>query len=394
MLLTERMQVGWSRALFDLCHAAKDLYNRANYVVRQQFFKDGRRVLYGELDALLKRELAYRMLPAQTSQQTLRLLDKNWKSFDEAMKEWKVHPDRFLGMPRPPGYKDKDGESIATFTNQNAKVRDGHVRFPKKCGIPPIKTRIGEFHQVRVIPRGSSYVVEVVHEKEVRERARDPSRAIAMDIGVNNLVACVNNVGLAPFLISGGAAKSINQYYNKERARLQSAKDLRGCRRDSTRMRRLAAKRNDKVRDYFHKASKYAIDYCERNAIGTIVVGYNEKWKQGVNLGRRGNQNFVQLPHARLVQMIRYKAELAGIRVVEVEESHTSKCSALDGEPICHHDAYAGKRVKRGLFVSEGGVAINADVNGAYNIMRKAVPESLRGYGIEGLALVPRFVAI
>jgi putative transposase len=391
---TEQIHLKKTTELFNLCHLAKDLYNKANYFIRQDFFKTGRWIRYHRLNELLKLEREYQALPSQTSQQILILLDKNWKSFFKAIKDWAKHPEKYLGKPSLPKYKKKNGESIIVFTNQNAKIKDGFIRFPKICHLQLIKTRIcDKFHQIRIIPRGLSYVLEIVHEKEPINLELDKNRILGIDLGLRNLATCVNNIGVKPFVIRGGVVKSVNQFYNKRKAGLQSVKDLQRYKFETKRLCRLILKRNNKIKDYFHKASRKIIDYCIQHDLGTIIIGYNGGWKQQIELGRRTNQNFVTVPFLKLIQQLEYKAELVGIEVKTGAEDHTSKCSFLDEEPIEHHEKYAGKRVSRGLFRSRSGQIINADCNGGYNIMKKAVPNAFAD-GIEGVGLHPYSLAI
>ena len=195
-----------------------------------------------------------------------------------------------------------------------------------------------------------------------------------------------NQHGVAPFLVNGRPLKAINQYYNKRKAILQS--QLPPDQKTSRRIQQLTHKRNQCVNDVLHRSSRIIIDWCVEHQIGTLVIGKNDGWKQEIDLGKRNNQNFVQIPHARLIEMLQYKGALVGIEVMVCEESYTSKCSFLDNEPIQKHDSYQGKRVKRGLFVASDGRTINADINGAANIIRKVIPNAFAD-GIAGVAVRP-----
>ncbi len=390
MKQTEQIQLKRTPELATLCHLAKNLYNEANYRIRQEFFQTGRWMRYEELDILLKKSDNYRALPIATSQQLLRVLDKNWKSYFKAIKDWRKHPEKYRGRPKIPKYKKKSGESLVIFTNQQCKIRHGYLEFPSRANLKAIRTRIvNKLRQIRIIPRGLSYVLEIIYEKEPVRLALDRKRVLGIDLGLRNLVTCVNNIGLTPFVIKGGVVKSINQFYNKQKAHLQSIKDLQHCKFETKRLQRLTLKRNNKIKDYLHKTSKAIINFCIENNLGTILIGYNSGWKQEIELGKRNNQNFVNVPFLKLIQQLHYKAELVGIEIKTDGEDHTSKCSFLDGEPIIHHDTYMGKRISRGLFKSKNGKIINADVNGGYNIIKKAVPKafangiSINDYGIE-----------
>ena len=386
VLRTEQIWIKGDENIQKLCHISKNLYNEANYIIRQEFFKTGRRIGYNKLDKLLKKSENYRALPTQTAQQILRVLDRNWKSFFNAMNEWREHPEKFNERPRPPKYKKKDGAFMLIFTNQQVKVKEGVLIFPKVVGLK-LKIRIKEgIREVRIIPKGVGYVVEIVYEKEVHPVERDKSRVAGIDLGVRNLVTIANNIGEEPIVVKGGVVKSINQFFNKEKARLQRIYAKQGIKK-SKRMKKLSVKRERKLKDFLHNVSKFVAEWCASHNIGRLVIGYNKEWKKGVNLGKKNNQNFVQIPFWMLIQQIKYKAEERGVEVLLMEENHTSKCSFLDDEQIEHRD-YMGKREK-GLFRSAKGIIINADVNAAYNIIRKAIPEAFEADGIEGVGLHP-----
>ena len=384
VLRTEQIWIKGDENIQNLCHISKNLFNEANYIVRHEFFKTKRWIRYNELYKLLNESENYRALPAQTAQQILKIVDRSWKSFFNAMNEWKEKPKNYE-MPRPPKYKKKDGIFMLVFTNQQVKIKEGQLIFPKIVGLK-LNTRIKEgIREVRIIPKGVGYVVEIVYEKEVDVVERDKSRIAGIDLGVRNLITIANNIGEEPIVVKGGVAKSINQFFNKEKARLQRIYAKQGIKK-SKRLKKLSVKRERKLRDFIHKVSKFVAEWCAKRNIGRLVIGYNKEWKQEVNLGKKNNQNFVQIPFWTLIQQIKYKAEERGIEVLLVEEDHTSKCSFLDGEPIEHRE-YIGRRL-RGLFKSARGI-INADVNAAYNIIRKAIPKAFEADGIEGVGLHP-----
>jgi putative transposase len=233
-----------------------------------------------------------------------------------------------------------------------------------------------------------------VYKKPLSDLKLNPDRVISIDLGVNNLVTVVNNAGLMPWRVKGGVIKSINQYYNKEKTRLTSLRDKQGLKILTNRLQRLLLKRKNKIADFFHKVSSKIISYCEIHGFGRIVLGYNKMWKQNICLSRQTNQNFVSIPFSLLVRQIQYKAEMVGIELILVDESHTSKVSFLDDEPIRYHQSCIGKRIQRGLFRSAKGRIINADVNGGYNSGRKAVPEAFKVDGIEGVGLHPDSVTV
>jgi IS605 OrfB family transposase len=387
---TEQIWIKPNKALSWLCHLSKNLYNEGNYQIRQEFFKTGKRIRYNTLYHSIKTSKNYQELPAQTAQQVLKILDRNWTSYFNAFKEWEKDGSKFKAEPRIPKYKPKNGEALLVFTNQQVKLEDNNVKIPKKVSLK-LRTRlpdITDIREVRIIPKGIGYVVEIVYQKTFSPKLLNKDIIIAIDLGVRNLITTVNNNDLKPFVIKGGVVKAINQYYNKEKARIQSIYDRQGIRTGKA-LQQFTNKRDKKINDYFHKTSRKIIDYCVLNDIGTVVIGYNPDWKQNCHLGKRNNQNFVTIPFYRLIQQLNYKAEAQGITVIKQEESHSSKCSFLDNEPIRHHDKYQGKRISRGLFRSKKGIILNADVNGSYNILKKAFLNAITADRIEDVGLHP-----
>ncbi|MHA2033247.1 MAG: RNA-guided endonuclease InsQ/TnpB family protein [Candidatus Kariarchaeaceae archaeon] len=379
-----------SKNLSELCHLSKNLYNEGNYYIRQELFKNDKWIQYNSLYHLLKSSENYQKLPAQSAQQILKILNRSWKSFFRGIKIWKKGESGFPGKPRLPKYKSKNAEFILVFTNQQVKIRNNVLILPRKVGFE-VKTRLPDtvdIREVRILPKGVGYLLEVVYKKQIHPKLQTKTNILAIDLGVRNLITAVNNNGLKPFVIKGGVTKSINQYYNKEKARIQSTYNRQGI-KTGKKLERLIDKRNKKLYDYFHKASRVVIDYCLTNDFGTIVIGYNPKWKHKCKIGKRNTQNFVTIPYLKLVQQIEYKAEEQGITIVKQEESYSSKCSFLDCEILSHHDNYIGKRICRGLFQSRKGIIINADVNGGYNILRKAVLNAFNADRIEDVGLHP-----
>ncbi len=360
------------------CFLSKNLYNAANYILRQEYIFNCRYLSYVQLHKLMKRHPDYCALPRKVSQWVLKQLDHDWQSFFAARDEWERCPEKFNGRPKLPRYKHKTkGRNLLTYTTQAVRSR----AFKKKGVIVPsqlditIQTQQKTFDQVRIVPRKTHYVVEVVYTVQAKPQRVNRDRMAAIDIGLNNLATVTfNQPDIRPLLVNGRPLKSINQFYNKERARLQS--HLADERTTSRRLDVLTDKRNRRINAYLHLASRRLIDLVCLLGCGTLIIGKNDGWKQAIKLGRRTNQNFVQIPHARFIEMLTYKAELTGIHVIVTEERYTSKCSFLDREPIGKHEVYAGKRVKRGLFRASDGREINADVNGSYNIMRKVIPNA------------------
>jgi putative transposase len=320
----------------------------------------------------------YRTLPAQTSQQILKKLDENWKSFSKSIKEWKINPSKFKGRPNLPKYKDKiKGENIViftgqAFTNQKTKIlkkdKKGYIHFPNEIPLK-IKTKANKINEVRIVPHRHSYTIEVVYEDDPFPELKNGERAIGVDVGIDCLMTVTGNFNLKPYIINGKPIKSINTYYNKLKAEAMSFVGNRGT---SNRLKRIELKRKNKIDTIFHWASRYLIDFCVDHDVSKIFIGWNKDIKQNINLGKN-NVPFVYIPFRQLFEKIKYKAREVGIEVIEINESHTSKCDALALEKICHHEKYLGKRVKRGMFISSTGRLIHADVNASLNILRRGL---------------------
>jgi putative transposase len=370
--------------------ASKNLYNLANYIIRQEFIHHGNYIPLSSLYHQVKSSDAYQALPRKVSQLVLKQVDHDWQSFFAAIKAWRISPDKFLGRPRLPGYKDKvQGRNMLIYNDQAISRRALKKGLIKPSGLDiTVKTDRHHINQVRIVPRKHHYVVEIIYTVNVEPNPRLAKTLIAgVDIGLNNLAALTSNKpGFAPLVVNGRPLKSINQFYNKRKAELQS--QLQGHQHTSHRIDRLTNRRHLKVNHHLHNASRQIIDHLVAEGIGTLVIGKNPNWKQGIKLGKQNNQNFVQIPHARFVEMLSYKAKLAGIQVIITEESYTSKCSFLDLEAIAKRDDYAGRRIKRGLFRASDGRPINADVNGSFNIIRKVAPDAF-GKGVEDIVVHP-----
>ena len=403
MQLTERHIIKSTEPRFaeidQLAFKSKNLYNVANYVIRQNYIYGWGYVKYNEMNRLMKFHEAYKALPAKVSQQILMILDKNWKSFFEVVKVYKADSSKFTGRPKLPKYKDKaKGRNLLVYTIQaisSKQLRNGVIKF---SGTElSIKTKINpdRICQVRLIPKCDCYVIEVIYN-EPESTISDDKFIASIDLGLDNLVALTSNQpGFVPLLINGRPLKSINQFYNKRKARLQS--QLKGNRKSSPRIQRLTRCRNQKVDNYLHHASRAIVDILVTQRIGTLVIGKNAQWKTDINLGKQTNQNFVSIPHARCIEMLEYTAFLVGIKVIVQEESFTSKANFLSLDPIPVYGktekepVFTGKRIKRGLYKALTGQLINSDVNGSYNILRKAIPNAFSD-GIESCVVQPRRV--
>ena len=385
--------------LDDFCFKSKNLYNHANYLVRNEFIKNDKWLKYSDLDKMLKADIEYpdyRQMPtAQAAQQILRLLDKNWKSFFKSIKDWSKHKDKYLGRPKLPKYKGKNDRFMLILTNQNVKLKDGILYFPKVFEgfiLKPVfvnRKDFVSFQQIRVLPKRNHFIIELIYNIEVQdEKLCDNGKYAGVDIGLDNLATITNNIGLKPVIINGKGLKSMNKYYNKQISHCRELAKRMNNTDYTFRMDKLTVKRNSKVNDYMHKAGRYIIDCCLKNDIHTLVIGNNKNWKQESGMGKNVNQTFVGIPHQRLIEMLKYKAETVGLNIIITEESYTSGTSFIDNEEPIKKNYDKSRRIYRGLFVSNNGIKINADVNGSMQIIKKVFPNAFAD-GIEGVVLHP-----
>ena len=383
----------------DLCFKSKNLYNYANYIMRQSFINKQGIIKYKDLTKELKISEPFKELGSNSSQYTLKLLCQDWKSFIALLKMYNKNPSSLLGRPKIPKYKKKDSRHICTLTNWQSQIKEGYLFFAFKPLRPfnnSIQTKTQGHHmQTRIIPRGGNYVIEIVYEieVEVEESSAESTNIISIDLGVNNFVTIANNIGAKSIIINGREIKSYNAYWNKQCAKYRSLAKKENKLDWTKRLQRITNKRNNKMDYFLHKASKNVINYCIGLNIDTIIIGLNKTWKQECNIGKVNNQNFVQIPYDTLINKIKYKAENIGIKVIMTEEGYTSGTSFLDNElPI--KDYYdKSRRIHRGLFKSNEGILINADLNGAYQIMRKVFPE-VNSDGILGVDFHPVVINI
>ena len=408
MHLVERHLVKRSDPRFPAPYAAaiasKHLYNAALSVTRQALIHEGSFVTYQERARDLKTSVQYRALPATAAQWVPRQVACAWSSYFVACRAWQADPTKFLGHPKPPHYLPKLGRNLLVYTEQaisRAPANRGAV-MPSALGIR-VEAPQTTIHQVRIAPRPGFSVVEVVYGQEQFPATVPHAFHAGADIGLNNLATLASDkAGFVPRLVNGRPVKSINQchnnqFYNKRQAEWQSlwgsvGEAGRAC--PSRRLERLATKRAPRIDHYLHTAGLRLIDLLVAEGIGALCIGGNPLRGQEARLGKRTNQHFVSMPHARFIAMLTNKAELVGIQVRVTEESDTSEASVLDADSLPVYDAnlaaavFSGKRVKRGLCRAADGTLIHADVNGAYNIMRKAAPDVL-AYGSRGCVVHP-----
>ncbi len=353
--------------LYNVCGLSKNLYNVGLYEVRQHYFNEKKFLNYVNLNNKLvaDKQFDYYKLPSKVSQQTLKIVEQNFKSFFGSLKA--KQKGKKVKLPK---YLNKKGKFITTYTNQAISKKELKNGFIKLSGTDiKIKTNVKDVQQVRIVPKIDSINVEVIYNVTTKQMLSNNNRYCSIDLGLNNLATVASNV-IKPIIINGKPIKNINQHYNKSKAALQSKLTDN---KTSKLIQQISRKRNNKIDDYLHKTSRYIINHLVSNSINTLVVGYNKEWKQEINIGKKNNQNFVNIPYHKFLHMLRYKTQLEGITMILNEESYTSKCSFLDDEEVMKHDEYLGRRTKRGLFKSSTGKLINADLNGALNILKKVI---------------------
>lgn len=379
----------------EYCFKSKDLYNFSNYYIRQKYIQNGFYIDDKKLSKIIKHKEPFKAIGSNSAQQTMKLLHTAWKSFFASIKDYSKNPSKYLGRPQLPKYLPKNGRYVWVLTNVQSKIVDGHLKFSFKPLHPyngMIRTKVtGKHMQTRFIPKGDHYVLEIVYEKEIVSCNEDSKRIIGIDLGISRLATIQNNCGLKPISINGGKIKSINNFYNKEIAKYQSKAKKINKVYWTKRLQRITNKRNHKIEYLLHCASKKIVDYCVYYNIDTVIVGYNSKWKQNAAIGKT-TQKFVDIPFRNLLSKLEYKLEELGIRLIMIEESYTSKASFLDEDKANKGTKFNGKRVKRGLYKSSKGTLINADVNGASNIIKKVFPKAFDG--IKDVGLHPKIISL
>ncbi len=357
------------KELDHLCFLSKNLYNATLYAVRQHYFKTKEYLNYCQVNKEFthQNQPDYRALPAKVSKWVQKLVEQDFRSFFALLK--KKQQGKYEKPVRIPRYADKiKGRKKLHYEKGAVSFRkEGYVKLSQT--EIEIKTGLSEesIRYVEIIPDVHSFKLIIGYQKEC-EMKESNGRYASIDLGINNLATVTSNVR-KPFIINGKPCKSINQYANKKTSELKSL--LPEGEYSSKQIKRIYKKRKNKIKDYLHKASTYVVNQLVSNDINTLVVGYNKGWKQDIAMGKRNNQNFVEIPFYVFKEMLLYKCQLQGIALIEQEEPYTSKCSFLDQERVCHHKRYQGERKYRGLYKSKEGKEINADVNGSLNILRK-----------------------
>ena len=376
------------KSIKELCHIAKNLTNEAIYNVRQYYFTEDKFLKYEKNYTLLKSSPNYKELNSNIAQQILKEVDGSFKSFFGLIKLAKQGKYSFKDC-KLPRYLPKDGYTTLVIgfvrLNGNKLILPFSNNFKKthkvvEITIPPVLLD-KKVKEIRILPKANVryFEIQYIYEAECIQRNLNTQNALALDLGVNNLVTAVSSTGKS-FIVDGKRLKSINQWFNKENARLQSIKDKQHFgKKPTNRQKAIARDCNNKVNDYMNKAARMIIDYCINNDIGTLIAGYNVTFQRNSHIGKQNNQNFVNIPYGRLRDKLAYMCELNGITYVEQEESYTSKASFWDKDniPVYNNDnpkeyEFSGNRVHRGLYETANGKTFNADINGALNIMRKS----------------------
>ena len=376
------------KSIKELCHIAKNLTNEAIYNVRQYYFTENKFLKYEKNYTLLKSSPNYKELNSNIAQQILKEVDGSFKSFFGLIKLAKQGKYSFKDC-KLPRYLPKDGYTTLVIgfvrLNGNKLILPFSNNFKKthkvvEIIIPPVLLD-KKVKEIRILPKANAryFEIQYIYEAECIQRNLNTQNALALDLGVNNLVTAVSSTGKS-FIVDGRRLKSINQWFNKENARLQSIKDKQHFgKKPTNRQKAIARDCNNKVNDYMNKAARMIIDYCINNDIGTLIAGYNVTFQRNTHIGKQNNQNFVNIPYGRFRDKLAYMCELNGITYVEQEESYTSKASFWDKDniPVYNNDnpkeyEFSGNRVHRGLYETANGKSFNADINGALNIMRKS----------------------
>lgn len=375
--------------LRELCRTAKNLTNQAIYNIRQHYFQEKQFLKYESNYHEMKNSESYKLLNSNMAQQTLKDVNEMFKSFFSLIKLAKQGKYNFKHI-KLPNYLPKNGYANLIIGMINIKD-DMILTIPysytfKKKYETKIKIKVPKvledkkIKEIRIIPKFNARFFEIQYTYEIQEEEikLNTNNALAIDLGVNNLCTCVTNTGKS-FIIDGRKLKSINQFFNKQNAKLQSIKDKQSIKRQTKQQFLISRKRKNRVDDYINKTCKYIINYCLTNDIGTLIIGYNQSFQNKTNLGRRNNQIFTQLPFGKVREKLEYLCKRYNINYILQEESYTSKASFFDNDdlPVYNMDnpqtyEFSGKRIKRGLYQTKNGYLFNADCNGALNILRKS----------------------
>jgi len=371
--VTERHHIDGNEEILRLCKLSKDLYNKCNYIMRQCFFKKEKLPDITFLYNFAKDLDSFKSFHnTKVPMQTIRKLINDWSNYKKSINAYQKYPNKFIKEPNPPSYKKK----LCQVIFHNATIKNGQSKDIEKCFsgtiVPNNKcfeiNSNRHYQQVIITPKSFGFMIDVMYEKEKTVIHKPNNNFCCVDLGVNNLCTITSDKHI-PIIINGRVVKSFNRYYNKSNKNKHHTK-----------------KRYFRLENYFHHTSKFIIDNCLKNNITTIIIGKNDGWKKDIKMDKKHRQNFFYIPFDNLLEKIKYKAELSGIKVIFTEESYTSQASFLDRDNIPVYDKkntenyqFSGQRIKRGLYKSKDGILINADVNGSANIGRKVIPDSTFG---------------
>ncbi len=378
-----------------ICLAANSLTNCGIYYARQMYFKAKTIIGKYDLEAEYKTNNHFKALHSQAAQQVLRSVSESFDSFKKLKQAFSQ--GKLTDKPRPPKYRKSGGLALVSYPKQALKLVDGRVRIPLgkqvKCWfgldcffvLMPSNLRFEDIKELRILPRNQCFYVEYVYKLELTSISVDPSMVLGIDPGLNNLLTCVSNIGKS-FIIDGHRLKSRNQWYNKQVKKRKLGKP-QGFWSDE--LASLTEKRNRQIRDAINKTARFIINWCLRHSVGRLVFGWNQGNKNSIEMGKKNNQEFVQIPTARLKDRIQQLCQQYGIEFIETEESYTSKSSFLDNDILPTYDEklqeqeykFSGKRgqrrkgklhnLGRGGYQTKMGIRINSDAQGAANILKK-----------------------
>lgn len=377
MKLVEIHKIKKSSKYFNLlanfCKKSNSLYNQALYNAKQSLHKDNTWLFYSDLNYICKNQPDkynnYQRLPRQCSQQTLRLLDKNLKSYRNSIKDWSKNKSKYSGKPKLPNYRKSGGLFQLILTNQQCKLKDNNmITFPKVFNNLTLKLRkrnVNKINQIRVLPKINCFKIEIIYEID-NIKLKGNQNISAIDLGLKNLVTLVYSNNKRPMIYKGNQLLKLNHDFNRKKNKCQSILAKTQNKKMSKRLLNIYNKRNNQIEDQMHKISKSIIDQLLENNISTLIVGHNVNQKQKSKL-----KNFVALPIFKLIKLLKYKCEMNGIKLIEINEAYTSGTSFIDNEKPIKNHYNKSRRIKRGLFKTNNGQYINSDVNAAYQIMRK-----------------------
>lgn len=359
--------------LVNLCKESNSLYNQALYHAKQSLINNNQWLFYNDLNHICKNQPTkynnYKRLPSQCSQQILRLLDKNLKSYRNSIKDWSKNKSKYSGKPKLPNYRKSGGLFQLILTNQQCKLKDDNmIIFPKVFNDLTLKLRkkyVNKINQVRILPKINCFKIEIIYEIN-DAKLKDNQNIASIDLGLKNLVTLVYSNQRQPMIYKGNQLLKLNHDFNRKKNKYQSILAKTQNKKMSKRLLNIYSKRNNQIEDQMHKISKSIIDQLLENNISTLVVGHNVNQKQKSKF-----KNFVALPIFKLIQLLKYKCEMHGIKMLEINEAYTSGTSFIDDEKPIKNYYNKNRRLRRGLFKTNNGQLINSDVNAAYQIIRK-----------------------